>query len=64
MGRFFLRIPESWALESGIQLKESKIILLTIRIGNPSYTARNPESKTVLEGRFNGSIESFLSAVV
>ena len=34
---FFLWIPESWALEYGIQLKESGI-LQTIEIQNPSYT--------------------------
>ena len=48
---------KSWALESGIQLKESGI-LLTIEIQwqrlesstwNPESTARNPESKTVLD---------------
>ena len=32
-----IRIPESWALESGLQLKESGIPL-TIRIQNPSST--------------------------
>ena len=36
-GRFCLWNPESWVLESGIQLKESEI-LLTIGIQNPSST--------------------------
>ena len=57
-----LRNPESWAWESGIQPKKSRIPL-TIGIRNPSSTekdlessnwtpestARNPESKTVLD---------------
>ena len=54
---FVCAIPECQALESGIQLGESGI-LLTIAIQNPSSTdkewdpestARNPQSKTVLD---------------
>ena len=59
-GKIRLAISESWALKSGIQLKES-VIPLTIGIRNPSVTdkepglqllepestAWNPESKTV-----------------
>ena len=56
--KFCLGNPESWALESGKQLKESGIPL-TIEIQNPSYTdkdrntvpgttARDPQSKNVL----------------
>ena len=44
--------PESWALESGIQLKESGIPLTKNPESstlNPKSTARNPESKTVLD---------------
>ena len=51
-------LVESWALESGIQLKESGIPL-TIGIRNPSskfqwlesgiHAMRNPESKSVLD---------------
>ena len=56
-GKFCLWNPESHALESGIQLGESGIPL-TIAIQNPSSTdkewdpestARNPQSKTVLD---------------
>ena len=64
-----IRIPESWALESGLQLKESGIPL-TIRIQNPSSTdketesstwnpeskAWNPESKTVLDSVTWGNV--------
>ena len=59
---FFLWNPESWAMESGIQLKESAI-LLRIGIQNPSSTdkhwnqepeIRNPESKTVLACPYMG----------
>ena len=59
---FCLWNPESWALESGIQVWESGIPL-TIRIRNPSSTEKdlesskwnpestawNPESKSVLD---------------
>ena len=38
---FFLRNMKSWVLESGIQLKESRIPL-TIRIRNPSSTDIEP----------------------
>ena len=51
-GNFCLRNPESWALESGIQLKESGIPLTKNPESstlNPKSTARNPESKTVLD---------------
>ena len=42
LGKFAcgIRNPESWALESGIQLKESRIPL-TIEIQNPSSTDKN-----------------------
>ena len=42
-GNFFLWNPEPWALESGIQLKESGI-LLKLGIQNPNFTDkdRNP----------------------
>ena len=36
-GKFCLWNPESWAFESGIQIKESGIPL-TMGIGNPRYT--------------------------
>ena len=66
---FCLWNPESWALESGIQLKESRI-LLKIRIqnssstdtdlnpvpGNPESSSWNPESKTVLDPLIWGEI--------
>ena len=39
-GKICLWNPESWALESGIQLKESRIPL-TIEIQNPSSTDKN-----------------------
>ena len=52
---FCLWIPESWAMEFGIPLKESGIPL-TIDIQNPSSPDKdlengtwNPESKTVLD---------------
>ena len=50
--------PESWALESGIQLKESGIPL-TIGIRNPSSTDKesvtwNPEFKNVLDSLTSG----------
>ena len=62
LGNFCLCNPESWALETGIQLQESGIPL-TIGIRNPSSTEKdvesstwnpeptnlNPESKTVLD---------------
>ena len=62
LGTFCLWNPEPWALESRIQLKESRIPL-RIGIGNPSSagkesglqqlnpesTVRNLESKTVLD---------------
>ena len=58
-GKFLLVETGCWDFESEIQLKESKMTL-TIRIRSPSSTARNPESKTVLNSltleRFNGSI--------
>ena len=57
-----LRNPESWALESGIQLKESGILLkignqnpsstdkdVNPLPGNPESTAWNPERKTFLD---------------
>ena len=37
LGNFCLRIPDSWALDSGIQLKKSSIPL-TIRIQKLSFT--------------------------
>ena len=40
LGKFYTWNLESWALESGIQLKESGI-LLTIRIQNPSSTDKD-----------------------
>ena len=39
-GGFEFGIPESWALESGIQLKESGI-LLTIGVQNPSSKVKD-----------------------
>ena len=55
--KFRLSNQESWALESGIQLKESGIPLTTkfrwqrleSSTWNPESTAWNPESKTVLD---------------
>ena len=61
--KFPLSNLESWALESGIQLKESGIPLTTkfrwqrleSIFWNPESTAWNPESKTVLDS-LNGAI--------
>ena len=47
-GKSCLWNPWFWALDSGVQLKESGI-LLTIWIQNPASTAWNPQSKTVLD---------------
>ena len=55
-GKFWLWNPESWALESGIQLKESGI-LLTIVIQNPRSTCSTDMTKTgiqYLESRIQG----------
>ena len=56
LGTLCMWNPESWALESAIQLKESRI-LLTIGLSNPSsidnefgiHSESNPESKFVLD---------------
>jgi len=40
-GKIRLAVSESWALKSGIQLKES-VIPLTIGIRNPSITDKEP----------------------
>jgi len=50
LGNFSFWNLKLWALQSGIQLKDSGIPL-TIRILNQSSTEWNPESKTVL---YNG----------
>ena len=53
-GKFCLRNPESLALESGIQRKESGILLQTIGIRNPSSTEKDrnpvPEIQNPLRG--------------
>ena len=57
LGNVSLWNVKSWALESGIGLKESGIPLTagiqnpssTVNDWNPELTARNPESKTVLD---------------
>ena len=53
-GKFCLRNPESLALESGIQRKESGIPLQTIGIRNPSSTEKDrnpvPEIQNPLRG--------------
>ena len=69
--KFFFWRPESWALGSEIQLKESGIPL-TIEIQNPTFTEKdckcywypestawNPESKTVLDFLIWGDRYSF-----
>ena len=50
---FCLWNPESWALESGIQLKESGIPL-TIGIQNPSSTALTKTRIQYLESGIHG----------
>ena len=55
-GKFWLWNPESWALESGIQLKESGILLTTV-IQNPRSTCSTDMTKTgiqYLESRIQG----------
>ena len=51
VGKFCLWNVKSWALKSGIGLKESGIQnpSSTVDDWNPELTARNPESKTVLD---------------
>ena len=44
-----MRIPESWALKTGIQIKESGI-LLTIGIGNPRYTDKESRIQYLKSG--------------
>ena len=57
--------PESWTLESGIQLKDSGILLAigvrnTIPLTeNPESTAWNPESRNVLDSLTYGTIQSY-----
>ena len=69
-GNFCNWNPESWALESGIQVYESRIPI-TIRIRNPSSTEKdlessnwnpestawNPESKSVLDSLTRGEMK-------
>ena len=56
-----MRIPESWALKTGIQIKESGI-LLTIGIGNPRYTDKESRIQYLesgmhdVESRFQGCL--------
>ena len=52
LGNFCLWNVKSWALESGIALKESGIQnpSSTVNDWNPELTARNPESKTLPRG--------------
>ena len=51
VGKFCLWNVKSWALESATGLKESGIQnpSSTVNDWNPELTARNPESKTVLD---------------
>ena len=48
--------PESWVLESGVQLKESGLPLAI----NPESVTWNPESQTIVDSLIGQLVELFL----
>ena len=60
--KFCLGNPESWALESGKQLKESGI-LLTIKIQNPSFTDKDRNTVARIRNPLRGIHNPKLSCI-